>query len=321
MKTNRFLQVCLLTLFTIIYTDFVIAQNNETLVSPFTGSSLLGTYEARFAPLTLLVEPLDSKKNPTILEIEGSLLSNIYERPTNVSPFEIFKSYEKVLKSADFDILLACQDGKCNSKKNVKAIYGHPKKEIENRKYIQRMKSSTQSWLVGWANHYISAKKRTADKTYYVMIIISDQKDLYSVDVLEVEEMEEGNIELNPKLLKDKIASEGKVVLDGIFFETGKDILKDSSKPSLKIISSYLSENSKLKFYVVGHTDDTGNLESNLSLSGKRAEAVVAALVELGVSKSQISSHGVGPFAPASNNSSDDGKAKNRRVELVLRIK
>lgn len=321
MKTNRFFQVCLLTLFTVSFVDYSIAQNNETLVSPFSGSELLGTYEARFAPLTLLVEPLDSKKNPNILEVEGSLLSNIYERPSNVSPFEIYKSYQSVLQSADFDILLACQDGKCNSKNSVKATYGYPKKEIENRKYIQRMKTSTQTWLVGWANHYISAKKRTADKTYYVMIIISDKKDLYSVDVLEVEEMEEGNIELNPKLLKDKIASEGKVVLDGIFFETGKDILKDTSKPSLNIISTYLSENSSRKFYVVGHTDDTGNLESNLSLSEKRANAVVEALVKMGSNNTQLSSHGVGPFAPASNNSSDDGKAKNRRVELVLRIK
>lgn len=321
MKTNRFFQVCLLVLFSVSFADHSIAQNNETLVSPFAGSELLGTYEARFAPLTLLVEPLDSKKNPTVLEIEGSLLSNIYERPSNVSPFEIYKSYQSVLQSADFDILLACQDGKCNLKKSVKTTYGYPKKEIENRKYIQRMKTSTQTWLVGWANHYISAKKRTEDKTYYVMIIISDKKDLYSVDVLEVEEMEEGNIELNPKLLKDKIARVGKVVLDGIFFETGNDILKESSKPSLKIISSYLNENSNQKFYVVGHTDDTGNLESNLSLSEKRANAVVSALIKMGVNNTQLSSHGIGPFAPASNNSSDDGKAKNRRVELVLRVK
>ena len=320
MKRNSYFQKFSIFAALIFCSILLNAQSAESLVSPFTGSEHLGTYEARFDMLTLLVEPLDAKKNPSTLELEGALLSNIYERPANVSPYELFRSYEKVLQSADFDILLACQKGKCNSKNSVKAIYGYPKNEIENRKYLQRMKTSTQTWLVGWANHYISAKKKTADKTYYVMIIISDQKDLYSVDVLEVEEMEEGNIELNPKLLKDKIASEGKVILDGIYFETSKDILKDTSKPSLNIISVFLKENTNLSFYVVGHTDDAGNLESNISLSEKRANAVVSALVDLGVSKSQISSHGVGPFAPAANNTSDSGKAKNRRVELVVRL-
>ncbi|MCB0748856.1 MAG: hypothetical protein KDC90_15455, partial [Ignavibacteriae bacterium] len=109
----------ILTLFTIL----INAQNAESLVSPFKGSTTLGTHEARFSRLTLLVGPLEGK-NPSTLEIEGALVSTIYERPDNVSPYELFKSYLNVLKTADFDILLACEEGKCNSKKNVKAIYG-----------------------------------------------------------------------------------------------------------------------------------------------------------------------------------------------------
>lgn len=310
-------------LFALIFTSLNIsinAQNSEPLVSPFKGSSTLGTHEARFSRLTLLVGPLDGK-NPTTLEVEGALVSTIYERPDNVTPFEIFKSYEKILKEADFDILLACEEGKCNSKKNVKAIYGYPKKEIEDRKYnFTENKSSTQQWLVGWGNHYISAKKKTADKTYYVMIIVSNEKNLYSVDVLEVEGMEEGTVELAPALLKDKIESEGKVVLQGIYFETGKDIITDQSKPSLNVITSYLKENSNLKFYVVGHTDDTGNTESNISLSKKRADAVIAALKELGVDSSKLTGYGVGPFSPSASNKTESGKSDNRRVELVLRL-
>ena len=320
MKPYKFYQIHAIFFFLTFVIYSINAQSAESLISPFTGSELLGTYEARFDPLTLLVEPLGDKNYPSSLVVEGALLSNIYERPENVSPYELFRSYQKVLQSADFDILLACKEGECSSKLSVRATYGHPKKEIENRKYQQRMKTSTQTWLVGWANHYISAKKKTAEKTYYAMIIISDQKNLYSVDVMEVEEMEDGNIELNPKLLKDKIASEGKVVLDGIFFETGKDILKETSTPSLNTISNFLKDNTNLSFYVVGHTDDTGSLEGNISLSEKRAEAVVLALIDLGVNKSQITSYGVGPFAPAANNTSESGKAKNRRVELVVRL-
>lgn len=297
-------------------------QDSESLVSPFKGSTEVGTYKVRFAPLSLLVEPLDAKKNPSILEVEGALNSIIYESPENVSPYELFRSYQKVLSSADFDILLACEEGKCSSKKNVKSIYGYPKKQVENRKYdfSKRITSATE-WLVGWGNHYISAKKKTSDKIYYVMIIISNQKNLYSVDVLEVEELEEGTVELAPELLKDKLESEGKAVLYGLYFETGKDIITDQSKPSLNAISTYLKENSGLSFYVVGHTDDTGNIDGNILLSKSRADAVIVALKENGVDSSKLTGYGVGPFSPSSSNQTESGRMENRRVELVMRLK
>jgi outer membrane protein OmpA-like peptidoglycan-associated protein len=293
----------------------------QSLVSPFEGSTEIGVYEARFDLLTLLVDPIDDQKNPSTLDVEGALISTIYQKPENVSQMEIYRSYEKILKNADFDILLSCKEGVCNAKKNVKAVYGYPNKQIENRKYDRRMLTSAQTYLTGWGNHYISATKTTSDKTYYVMIIISNQKKLYSVDVLEVENMEEGTVELDPKLLKDKLESEGKVVLQGIYFETGKDVITDASTPALKVIAAYLKDNSSLSFYVVGHTDNTGNLTNNIALSKNRASAVIAALKNLGVNTTQLIGNGVGPYAPASTNLSDTGRTKNRRVELVLQAK
>jgi len=68
---------------------------------------------------------------------------------------------------------------------------------------------------------------------------------------------------------------------------------------------------------VVGHTDNVGGLEPNLKLSADRAEAVVKALVGRGIAASRLKSAGVGPYCPATSNKTDDGKAKNRRVELV----
>ena len=293
----------------------------QSLVSPFEGSTEIGIYEARFDLLTILVGPIDAKKNPSTLDVEGALTSTIYQKPENVSQFEIYRSYEKILQNADFDILLSCKEGDCNAKLNVRGIYGHPKKQIENRTYDRQMRTSAQTYLVGWGNHYISATKTTSDKTYYVMIIISDQKNLYSVDVLEVENMEEGTVELAPKLLKDKLESEGKVVLQGIYFETGKDVITNESTPALRVIAAYLKDNAGLSFYVVGHTDNTGNLSNNISLSKNRALAVIAALKELGVNTSKLTGNGVGPYSPVSSNQSDSGRAKNRRVELVLQTK
>jgi len=183
------------------------------------------------------------------------------------------------------------------------------------------MPGSTTAYLVGWAQYYISAKKKTADKTYYVMIIISTQKSLYSVDVLETATMEEGSVELSPEILKAKINDEGKAILQGIYFETGTDRITEKSKPALQAISNYLNSNPGMTFYVVGHTDDTGNTENNISLSKKRANAVIEALKQHNVNTTRLTAYGAGPFSPVSTNKSLEGKSKNRRVELVLRLK
>jgi len=78
-----------------------------------------------------------------------------------------------------------------------------------------------------------------------------------------------------------------------------------------------LARDPALRLLVVGHTDMAGNLEHNLKLSRERAEAVVKALVERKVAPSRLKANGVGPLAPVATNATEEGKAKNRRVELV----
>jgi OOP family OmpA-OmpF porin len=79
-----------------------------------------------------------------------------------------------------------------------------------------------------------------------------------------------------------------------------------------------LKANSSLKVYVIGHTDMTGELEYNMELSGKRAEAVVYALVDkYGIAADRLVAKGVGPLSPVSTNKTEEGRKLNRRVELV----
>lgn len=74
----------------------------------------------------------------------------------------------------------------------------------------------------------------------------------------------------------------------------------------------------ELKLFVVGHTDSAGGFESNMRLSRDRAAAVAQSLVSNhGIAATRLTAHGVGPLAPVANNGTDEGKAKNRRVELV----
>jgi outer membrane protein OmpA-like peptidoglycan-associated protein len=91
-------------------------------------------------------------------------------------------------------------------------------------------------------------------------------------------------------------------------------------KKALDEIAKLLKARPGLDLFVVGHTDMTGNLAHNRTLSEARAQAVVAALVkDYGIAGTRLEGHGIGPLAPAAANATSDGRVKNRRVELVAR--
>lgn len=290
-------------------------------LSPFTGSVLHQTYESRFELVPLLTAPLDAKGNPTQTEVEGAVVSNIYLRPADVSSYEVYQSYLTTLESHGFEILLDCREKACAAKRNVASTYRQGTPIFKTRNYqVVEKQSGTDIYLTSQANHYISAKKDEGGQTHYVMVIVSDAKQLYSVDVLSIASLEAGTVSITTQMLTDGIAAKGKVVLSGIFFDTGKDTITLASKPALDTIAEYLNAHPGDAFYVVGHTDDTGSLNGNLVLSEARAKAIIEALGTLGVNTSRLSGHGVGPFVPAASNTSDQGQSENRRVELVLRL-
>ena len=114
------------------------------------------------------------------------------------------------------------------------------------------------------------------------------------------------------------IASTGKVALYGILFDTNKADIKPESKPALDEIATLLKAQPNLKLHIVGHTDNVGGLESNMALSRRRAEAVMAALKgDYGIAAPRLTANGVAYLAPVAVNTSEEGRAKNRRVELV----
>jgi OmpA-OmpF porin, OOP family len=85
-------------------------------------------------------------------------------------------------------------------------------------------------------------------------------------------------------------------------------------------MAKWLKGNPASQVYIVGHTDMQGSAESNMALSRARSAAVVEALVKQhAIPATRLGSEGVGPYAPVSNNTSEAGRAKNRRVEMVLR--
>ena len=117
--------------------------------------------------------------------------------------------------------------------------------------------------------------------------------------------------------LYDRLTTDGKIITYAITFETGKADLKPESMVEIMRIAKLMQDDASLNFEVQGHCDNTGSDKVNDPLSQKRAEAIVAALVEQGIAADRLSAVGKGSHNPIADNSTDEGRAKNRRVEFV----
>ncbi|MFH1977556.1 MAG: OmpA family protein [Pseudomonadota bacterium] len=117
--------------------------------------------------------------------------------------------------------------------------------------------------------------------------------------------------------MKAALDAEGRVQLHGILFEVDKSSLQPKSNKQLEHIVTLLKENPDLKLEIQGHTDDQGSEEYNLKLSQDRAETVVNYLGLFGIDINRLTSKGFGESKPVMSNATEEGRAKNRRVELV----
>jgi OmpA-OmpF porin, OOP family len=123
----------------------------------------------------------------------------------------------------------------------------------------------------------------------------------------------------SPDDIKKALEKDGKVVISGgVLFETDSAKLAPSAADLVKRISEVMKKNPDLKISVVGHTDSTGDYNYNIQLSERRAKAFVDALVKDGVAANRLTGVGVGPQSPVATNDTPEGRAQNRRVELVM---
>ena len=118
--------------------------------------------------------------------------------------------------------------------------------------------------------------------------------------------------------MRSKLLTEGKLISYGIYFDSGKDVVKPESYASAKEIAAVLTENPDVRIKIVGHTDSDGQDALNMDLSKRRAANVKAYLTkEFSIDASRIETDGLGETQPISDNKNPEGKAKNRRVEFI----
>jgi outer membrane protein OmpA-like peptidoglycan-associated protein len=130
--------------------------------------------------------------------------------------------------------------------------------------------------------------------------------------------LEEKMAFVNADDMAREIGDAGRVALYGVYFDTDKDAVRPDSAPALEEFAKLLRSNAGMRLHVVGHTDNQGRADYNLNLSRRRAASVVRELTSrYAIAPERLDSFGCGLYAPVASNESEEGRAKNRRVELV----
>ncbi len=293
-------------------------SSDHPMVSRYDGSSIIDYDFREFDEYEILLgkvvhapgEP-DNSKVESSEKLEGKVTRISYYLPEDRSTLEVFRNYEDALKAAGFEILYSCSNKECG---------GRP----FNHKVVK--------YSGGFADNYsdqrfLAARLPRDEGDVYVSLYIvkntsgggKDRNHIYTqVDVIEVAPMQEAMVTVDANAMAEEIFETGSISIYGILFDFDKADIKPESAATITEIAALLNNNPGLKLFIVGHTDNKGSLDYNMNLSQKRAGAVVAVLVsEHGIESAQVTPKGLGFLAPVASNSSEDGRAKNRRVELV----
>jgi OmpA-OmpF porin, OOP family len=299
---------CLLMVFCV---PFAAAQRpdregckDDPLISRYPGSSLNGCFEKDFDEFNLMLgKNNEAGKFSKSLPLEGKIAGFTYQAPDGRSTLEVFRNYQQALSRGGFQTLFNCSKDDC----------------IEGRFNMPLMYASGEWEQWGGGNpRFIAAKLPRPQGDVYAAVMVVGDPPYVTEYLVEVKPMETGLITVNAAGLEAGLTQAGHVEVPGIFFDFNKSELKPESKPALDEVAKMMKERTAVKVWVVGHTDSVGTVEANQKLSEARAAAVAKALVaNYGISAARLKGYGVGPLAPVASNASDDGRAKNRRVELV----
>lgn len=274
-------------------------SRDHPLITRYPGSVITQYAAKEFDEFSFPVGPAKYPTLPKFQHLEGKVTRIGYSYPSERSSTEVYRNYESALKRAGFQTIFTCSGDPCG---------------------LARFQM-TPDWSDLWngPGHWqFSGKMTRPEGEVYVSLHVG--QGYTGLDIIETKSMQTGMVTVNAAALAGDISQAGHVAIYGIYFDTGKAEVKPESKETLVEIGRLLQQDPKLKLYVVGHTDSAGELAMNMDLSRRRADAVVKALAaSYGVTADRLQAHGSGPLAPVASNKTEEGRAKNRRVELVER--
>lgn len=288
-------------------------SKDHPLLSRYEGSWINRYSQKQFEAFTYptAAELVDYNKLKQSQTVEGELTFIEYATPEGVTATQVFRTYQTQLAKAGFKVIFACRTGECGDM---------PMHFV--REYVEGSSTQIGNAMVGKKGSYLVASGTHENKPYIVSVVVGDDKRenaaRYAINVVQVDELDTDKVDI--ATVTDRLQAEGRYAFYGILFETNSATIQDGSAEAFETISGYLNTNPASNVLIVGHTDNTGDFQYNVDLSLKRAEAVVAKLMQdYGIKAGQVTPVGVGMAAPVASNANEDGRALNRRVELVLR--
>lgn len=276
-------------------------------IGRFEGSEIVAYSTESYGSTTLATGPVlkGSDAQATALTVEGRMTRIVYKVPKGSSALEVFRNFENRIREAGYTTIFSGGPEQIN---DYEFKYKHPVEKLNS------ISLSAKIW-------YLSARRTAADSSEtYLALLVSPHSggDGQRVRLIVGETKAMENRMVDAAKMQASIDETGKVALYGIYFDTNSATIQASSMPTLQEIAKLVKDNSGLNIIVVGHTDNQGGYDHNMSLSRQRAAAVKENLTtNYKISPSRVNSAGVGYLAPAASNRSEDGRALNRRVELV----
>jgi outer membrane protein OmpA-like peptidoglycan-associated protein len=319
-------------------------SKDHPLIRRYEGSIIIGYEFQKFGDADVLLAPVKgggpgmaNQLTPTkSRRVEGQVIRILYLVPEGRSPLEVARNYEQELKSQGFETVFRCARAECGGDDGWLAEYYLYSLDRRIKQTPATGGSAPQGQISEYAlssaknQQFLTARRTTPEGEAYASVYVATNdfnvfKETYGhavvlLDVVETAPMETRMITVDAASIAEDVATTGRVALYGIYFDTDKAELKPESGPTLEEIAKYLTQDPKVNLYVVGHTDNVGDYQHNLTLSDRRAGAVVRELTTRhGVSAARLKPAGTGPLAPVAPNDTEEGRAKNRRVELVRR--
>lgn len=296
-------------------------KKDHPALSKYEGSEIIAYQQQDFVPYVLGISNQEEKADEfrghgkyfkDYIDLEGKLTRIQYRTSKSEGLYKVFKNYENALRNAGYEILFSTSNKESSWPFWNETVYHH-------EWGINALTGNDFEKPFGREGfHYIASKGVFKGNNIYFALFINnyDNKIFITQDIIEINPMETGLV--TAKKIEDNIELNGFVSIYGIHFDTGKWNIKEKSKPTLKEMATFLNNHKDRKYYIVGHTDNVGEFSSNMMLSEKRANEVMNTLItEYGVPKEQVKAYGVASLTPVTSNGTDEGKARNRRVEIV----
>jgi OOP family OmpA-OmpF porin len=322
---------------------------DSPILKRYEGSFIVAYEEQSFGEFTIPLSKLEdvpdkkTRQNNRLIEpktkraLEGRYTRIAYLLPANRSPLEVLRNYQDEIKGKNGKILYECKAAECGGDPGRSTSGGGGEMSLSMYLYQPERVIDAHG-----TNGYCAIGEDITDQRYTAAelpdsgahvsvlaytVVAPDQSDACKafngrtvavVDIIEAKDREKKMVTVDAGEMAKSIDTTGRVALYGIYFDFNKADVKPESDATLEQIAALLKKSPPLKLLVVGHTDNVGSFSFNMDLSQRRAAAVVAALASrFAVAKDRLTPVGVSFASPIAPNKTDEGRAKNRRVELV----